>query len=392
MGYIPFHVHHEHYQGSINTPGLFDFFEGVALNRQFLSHADDVCPKGKGGLDCLRHKSYPEGFGHKFPDNKYVYDAVFNDMRPANSEPMEWYSEIAHRTTYSSRKRLMIRSTVNTGSLFKFLLIDVPTKKYSMFWYSFKMQTDGKYMSLWCHNHGFESVYFIASHPDDINMNKYKKPTENDPLVIDDLYQVKDDILGEARKKNKKICEGEVNYEEGPDDLNMIDNYGKFYTKTTRFDCLPWSFKKGQEITVIAFMDRTGPGLTPSAIRQHLVFRGAYELEKETDYFDDLYNYNFGICFEDPNECMLYHQSTTMLIALLLFNGNGNYLPKSIQAKIIAGVHVLFIVICVLFLYLIKRTYSMVMAKYGHIIRKKDFVDFSPVPSSEEEVQLKAII
>eukprot|EP00494_Astrolonche_serrata_P031521 UN31790 len=179
MGFLPFHVHHEHVGNTVNVPGLFGL-EGVDLNRQFVAHADDVCPKGKGGLDCMLHKSYPEGYGQLLPGNKAVYDSVFQDMRQPNSEPIEWYSEIALRYTFSKRKRLMLRTSVNDGGLFKYLRIDVPDKKYSMFWYSFKMQTDGHFLSLWCHNHGFESVYAIASHPDDINMNKYKKPNEHD--------------------------------------------------------------------------------------------------------------------------------------------------------------------------------------------------------------------
>eukprot|EP00494_Astrolonche_serrata_P003298 UN03304 len=100
----------------------------------------------------------------------------------------------------------------------------------------------------------------------------------------------------------------------------------KFYTQSTRFDCIPWSFKKGDEITVFAIMDRVDDQ-TPSAPLQHLLMRGAYALEKEDDFEEDIFNYNTSICFEDPNECMLYHQPIAMFIGAVLFNGS--YVPLS---------------------------------------------------------------
>eukprot|EP00494_Astrolonche_serrata_P001336 UN01342 len=291
----------------------------------------------------------------------------------------------------------MLRSVGNDGSLFHLMLLDIPQKKYSMFWYSFKMQTDGQFLSFWSHNHGFKSVFAIGSHPDDIKMNKYKKATEHEVLVIDDIEQVKQDILGEATKKNKKICEGEVNFEKGPDGLDLINGYGNFYRETTRFGCMPWSFKKGEEITVISFMDRIidpKDGVPPSPPIQHVIFRGMYVLEKEDDYDDVIFNYNMSICFEDPDECVLHHQSTALFIGSVLFNWG--YLPKSSnQSRVIFGVYFMTIVILVLFLYITKILFSMLMDKYGYVcsqdiyVCRKDSVDFSPVESSEEEVQLK---
>jgi len=104
IGYPPIRLHHHHVSSTqapvLNDAGLqVDLLKKVnnegLLAIEFDVHGDRQCHHNKGGIACLTF-AYPPGYGMHLTQALNVFGS-FNDVRPADSAPMEFFAQYGYR-------------------------------------------------------------------------------------------------------------------------------------------------------------------------------------------------------------------------------------------------------------------------------------------------------
>ncbi|KAK3281111.1 hypothetical protein CYMTET_11082 [Cymbomonas tetramitiformis] len=144
------------------------------------SHADSACDSRRGGATCFLHV-LPDGYGAMIDkrDNvpqALILDADVNDVRASGSEPLEFYYEVGLKWTTESK---LPAAMFNFNNLSppggkhshqeRLGLIDTPTDKSTVLWWTVTLPRDGRLIeaNLHVHQRFFHSFLLLSGTPDD---------------------------------------------------------------------------------------------------------------------------------------------------------------------------------------------------------------------------------
>jgi len=319
-GYPPLHTHH-----------IMVGFDGVYHALE--SHGDAICSQDFGAESCYLI-SYPEGMGLPLANETYARDSmrltfVINDVR-RNDEtntpnPLLFYTEVALK--WSARDPEV--SPISAAALHMqgnehSYAANVVTRRPSLRWNTGKWPADGRMIISpedqlpWFHAHRsyFDSMWAFAASPEELGLRPEElltrvddnNQTKNGPLgEFDYVWSQKNWTKGDAiRALEDKVGGSDKGFQSlrcwlrTSDEervLEFVDGTAKepreakdqdwkasWYDRSGEVHCDPWSFKAGDNYTVVALngIDQEKYNWTHDqsdffTMMQHGIFFTAYE-------------------------------------------------------------------------------------------------------------------
>lgn len=159
--YPPIHLHHIH------------VYENNFIPESFERHGDAGCFSDKGGTDCLL-ELLPEGYGFKVSKKGLEVSCNVNDVRAANSEQIEFYFEIAFRTTPKHVIPIARAGFMLPGDPYSPATTYDLTGQPSVLWSTFKNPLDQYMWFYGIHSHMsmVDELYIFTASADDVGLNK----------------------------------------------------------------------------------------------------------------------------------------------------------------------------------------------------------------------------
>ncbi|QDZ23632.1 hypothetical protein HOP50_11g61720 [Chloropicon primus] len=285
-GFPPIHTHH-----------IMASFSGVV--HAFESHGDAVCSKEHGGESCYLI-SYPEGKGVPFIANAtddvrdwMTLSFILNDVRRNDAtnkpNPMVFYCEVAFKWSARGQVKPISAAALHMQGDYHPFAANVVTKRPSLRWNTGKWPVDGNVIVSpedqmpWFHAHRsyFTAFWAFAASPEELGLTTDllrrvddNNATKNGPLDDrwDWVWTPKDPpralferVRGSEKGINSLRCwlsasdeEKVLEYVNGtsksPDYRQawQQDWKASWYDRSGEVHCKPWTFKKGDNYTVVA--------------------------------------------------------------------------------------------------------------------------------------------
>ena len=315
IGNPPIHVHHIHVGPRTGVRQRTNLYECITSasgdecydpTRIFEHHGDYQCTAEDGGVDCMI-ESVPDGYG-KLITHELGLEGDLNDMRAANSEPLEWYYELGIRwvprkNPDGSESSIKPMNFFNFAGPGDFRLGDqntyiftyqAPTDRDSVFWYTGRMPFSGEMLrnKLHAHNKIFKEAYFFAATPQELGLTRenqlmpaltyktvdiqaagFQTSGEVKEFVLRNLEQAQQeydrrhqtepvsptpDFTDElhSRERPRIICQGVRN-------MDFVNGY--YYDRREPTCCEAWHMERGDIFTVIGFHEKLQFSLGPYA-------------------------------------------------------------------------------------------------------------------------------
>ena len=306
LGYPPVHTHHVHY----SLDSVQHFLD---------SHGDSICSKAMGGTACYLREE-PAGYGLPLLDtDEYTLDFMLNDVREPGSPALTFYLETSVRwssdmtLTPVSRANLRMHDTKHS---YKTVLL--PLQEESVVWNTGKWLVDGKVIyspkdqTPWIHSHRsfLKGMWAFAASPEELGLTldlleqtpqesvpegSVERSNERDmcwmPRTQDAEAALFDKIKNSKAGMEALRCwlnpsneEKTLEFVKGTDtSLQYPEAWQQnweetWYDRVGQVHCDPWSFKKGDNYTIVAInglrdelADLGKPNL------QHIGFKLEYE-------------------------------------------------------------------------------------------------------------------
>lgn len=187
LGHPPIHIHHIHITPE---PGVMNKMSGLkCMSREDINecyspnlvieqHGDYQCSEADGGIDCFFERTAD---GHaKVLTTPLDLEGEINDVRAPDSEPMTWWYQIVVRWLPKTDKLKALSQTFRVGpGLMNYrdqrnnvLVFPVQTNAESVYWYSGRMERDGRLArnKLHAHNTMFERSFFFRAEPQELGL------------------------------------------------------------------------------------------------------------------------------------------------------------------------------------------------------------------------------
>lgn len=367
----PIHIHHIHVGPKPGIRQRTDNYkcvmegEGCYDPTRVLEHHGDYqgfTTDPAGGLDLLS-ETVPDGYG-KFITFPLGLEGDMNDVRAANSEPLEWYYELGIRWVprvdkgvVSKIKPMHFHNFAGPGD-FKpshqntlIFTYQCPTDHDSLFWYTGRMPYSGELLrnKFHAHNKIFKEAIFFAATPEELGLTTATGLRPSQPYLTVDinkagfesLDEVKSFVLSNlerskrahharlnstgktgfslkeerySREEPRSICQGVSVLEE-------VEGY--FYDRSEPTCCLPWHIEKGDIFTVLGFNKKLTYELGPHSDAHPATFPGhvgwwlsvaSEELDPPVSRFSlEMYN-------QDPNGAVNFHIADLYKRIEIVFN------------------------------------------------------------------------
>lgn len=306
IGNPPVHIHHANLGPNPN---------GSSLARLSQWHGDSQCSEAEGGTACYI-TTLPQGLG--FPTSQELrLDIDFNDVRPANSTPMEFWLETAISIIKPAGPTPVHQvGTVILGVPFRYhwwntadfqRLYFVPSDHPSALWMTARMPTSGTFVDgkLETHQHMFDkALVFSGVTPKQLGLEtgarRLTKPWL--PWIPHENGWTDDQAAMRSLKAsvNAKfqdavtLCASSKSCVQMPKLVWTLDHIviedGE--EREMPWPNSTWTFEQGEVFTIVIFhkamsMPMLMPGMTSKEIPQHLAITGYY-LPKpglEANYF-----------------------------------------------------------------------------------------------------------
>ncbi|EGB03519.1 hypothetical protein AURANDRAFT_67954 [Aureococcus anophagefferens] len=334
IGHPPLHIHHIHLvaQDGIRPrnqlrvychPGPKYFGSNIdnVLKQKncynsslfFEQHGDYQCEPEDDGTSCFSQGD--ENTMRRISEPLDI-EGDLNDVRPPNSEEIEWYYQVAmHWTpldrTVDATSMVTIMApgeSIPSDQLSRVGTFPTPTDRPTFIWYTGHMWADGELVrnKLHAHNMVFESSQFYAATPGDLGLEKEKfypssgKATQTH-YTKDDLGFEDNDALITYMQDHMKVAQttwdskcGTINPNSKIDACRRRRPYmvsaAVYDGEETEFDTIagkmsfsfdrrpktysrPWVFKKGEQFVVTGFsrpLDRPPKPDKPTDIPSHI--------------------------------------------------------------------------------------------------------------------------
>jgi hypothetical protein len=323
LGNPPIHVHHIHIGP---RPGVRQ--RGEAINcllndhkcydptRVLEHHGDYEGRKNDVGLD-LFSESIPEGYG-KLITFQLGLEGDLNDVRPTDSDELEWYYELGGRwvpKNHPAGKNVKPVSFHNFAGPGEFIpgvqstyifTFKNPTKEESIFWYSGRMHHSALMLrnKQHAHNAVYNEAIFFSATPEELGLTRennlypehpskviltsttgFENNTAVRKFILDNL---KESINKPYKYIHRRIESsndfGEYGKLQNEDSINYINDYpgrkgrppkavchainnieyaedGYGYDRKEPTCCVNWEFDKGEIFTVVAFNGKLKKGI-----------------------------------------------------------------------------------------------------------------------------------
>mmetsp|Transcript_4367 Transcript_4367/g.7164 ORF Transcript_4367/g.7164 Transcript_4367/m.7164 type:complete len:656 (+) Transcript_4367:183-2150(+) len=337
LGYPPIHIHHIHgipqpgvkyrmkmipvcptktgwgissLDNMVNAFGNFDCYNSSLYIEQ---HGDYQCHPEDDGIECLTQGDH---LMRRLP-HPIDLEGELNDVRPANSEPLEWYFQLAikWRPIDYTEQPSSLWITVGPpyilppSQLTSSMTYPVPTDEETVSMYQAEINMNCELIRLKMHAHAivYQSSMLLSGKYEDfglddpkyISSNSYEPRRTRTELHFEDNEAVALHILahmkksqdkydkhcGHGKKKSSSFRDG-ICSRPRPDwicgavvDFEEVEFGGEMY----KFDrrpktwCKPWSMKKGDPYIAIGFNKKVDsppspvhPGSIPKFANQHL--------------------------------------------------------------------------------------------------------------------------
>eukprot|EP00746_Dinoflagellata_sp_MGD_P162492 gnl/MRDRNA2_/MRDRNA2_90074_c0_seq1.p1 gnl/MRDRNA2_/MRDRNA2_90074_c0~~gnl/MRDRNA2_/MRDRNA2_90074_c0_seq1.p1 ORF type:complete len:622 (+),score=48.24 gnl/MRDRNA2_/MRDRNA2_90074_c0_seq1:63-1868(+) len=258
----PIHIHHVH--AGANLSG---FFSQASLT----TAGDQQCMPELGGTTCLGKQFFDK---HAFPVKRaWFIEALLNDVRPPNSQPLHWWFHIDFTWTaddLQSLKPLSYLEMVNPWKIPN--TYSVATDRSSFMWYTTTMPRAG-YL-VWGVGHGHMAVsdhhYLFSASPGQLGLDQIPRADDPwEPITLERagfsaVELVKRHMFANLRKAIKShhsACTGRMRCNTtGPklicDRPAMEEEVDAFLwdrTLPASMQCSPWTFERGETITAVFF-------------------------------------------------------------------------------------------------------------------------------------------
>jgi hypothetical protein len=268
-------------------------------------HGDYQCREEEGGLDCLS-ETVPDGYG-KLVTTPLQIEGDMNDVRACNSEPIEYYYQVAARWVpkvakdgaVSTLKPMNFYNFIGPGVLYPpdqsslIATFPVPTGHASLYWYTGRMPHGGEMLrnKMHVHNKVFKEYMLIKATPAELGLTKENNlmPTKAYGTVninaagYSSLAEVKAFVLKHL-KSSQEHFDGysdatleiiENNYKtddlhsrdrpevicQSIQDLEEVDGY--YYDRKVPTCCNPWHIKRDDIYTVVGLNPKLEYALGP---------------------------------------------------------------------------------------------------------------------------------
>ena len=299
LGFPPIHNHHIH----INENHNDDKIHKVLAQ----THGDSQCSEDHGGKACLL-EAYPRPYGFEQTVDLYIdgeLNVARDSERVANDfggEELEFYLEAAIRITYSKRVPIGI---VSYGAPYRVSTIDqnkgvdriswnalhfIPPNATAgaAMWYTASIPQGGRFLWNYMHAHQtlYDSTLVFKGSPESIGLNShpFTKTRAWMPFLVEDvgmsLQDFRKHITTSAKvSKTPLMCFVGSNHTDWiPAGATAATAWpSSNYDRLTTMSCSPWTFEKGDQVTIVSFDTVRGhPDSVPHkfGFPQHSIFRG----------------------------------------------------------------------------------------------------------------------
>jgi hypothetical protein len=219
-------------------------------------------------------------------------EGEINDVRPSNSDPLEWYWEVGILwrpnldLQIPSPKPMSLHHFAGPGTsnpsvqrTFQ-VTFDVPTRTESMFWYTGRMDRAGQLLRMKLHAHSslLEEAMFFAASPEELGLVEQHGFSRSPPSLVvssgevgfKDSAMMREYIFSMLEESSERGKAKGLNDDEAPriichslSAVEMID--GLPYDRSSPTSCDHWKWKRGRVFTVIAFNRWRGDPLGTSS-------------------------------------------------------------------------------------------------------------------------------
>lgn len=388
IGHPPVHIHHIHFVKQngvrfrnimrglcISSSGTASYTVDSLIKENncynsslyFEQHGDYQCRPEDDGIECLT-----TNYGAHQPRRilePLDIEGELNDVRPFDSETMEWYYQVALRwKPIDKSKKAMSQMTIMapgradpTQQLDRVMTFPTPTDAPRFIFYAGHFWTDGELIrnKLHAHNLVFESSSFFLATPEDLGLtqNKYKLEKTFKPKKVTDIgFENNDEAIADIfnnLEKSQKTYDLKCDEKNGNDrkhdvckrprpefvcagvyDSNEFEfEYPDKHVQKFKFDrrpytyCKPFHFTKGDQFVVTGFSRKLMqapappfPKTIPETIPGHISWHMWYK-DKRTFHssFGRLVCNQEGIFFDAANEMGFLDLGTT--VGSLIYSG-----------------------------------------------------------------------
>lgn len=178
LSYPPIHIHHSHL-GPHSMVGILDYVAPLHF-----PHGETSCREADGGDACYMFH-FPPGAGFRLTE-KFILNAMLNDVRAVNSPPLDVTLEAALLLTRARGMRNLglwyVGADSDTNAFAMLLLhrqsfytFTVPYRDESVLWSTFKPVRSGTLLNIWHHTHvteGFDEMWLIGATPPELGLEE----------------------------------------------------------------------------------------------------------------------------------------------------------------------------------------------------------------------------
>jgi hypothetical protein len=382
LGYPPLHTHHIHtltqmgVRPRLNMRPMCLARSGTGisaldnmvretkcynLSMFFEQHGDYLCQPEDDGLDCLTEGDK----NHRRLVQAIDVEGEINDVRPFNSEPMEWFHMVAMRWRPIDPEEDVVNQYILMGpghifppsQLTKSFTAPSATHTETFMSYTTKMVVYGEMVRIKPHAHAgiFQSMMLLRGKPEDFGMggnefipNVAWQPLETHSLGFRDNEDLAQHVLyhmEQSQARFDKECTGKTTQNlrtsicsrPRPELLcaAKVDTIQESYNgqafdfdRRPKTNCKPWTFAVGDDVTAIQFNRHVTtpsqpayPDTIPPTIGQHLGFVISYKKGgRGFSHFDVMIHthnggfYNFHLGLSPP-------QMLARMVAVIVYGG-----------------------------------------------------------------------
>ena len=240
-----------------------------------------------------------------------------NDWRPAGSEGLEWWYQVAIRVVRGPKAKATSAVSVHSlfnpqGSMFlsqmdRFFVYKVPSLQDTVLYYTGRMPFGGEMQWMQPHVHMgvAQQMFLFQGTPQDLGLEVVHPKNSYQPVDAVDVLEtmgiqprsepaggannqyIVDWILEKAKQgPARQICHAQA---------TRVNVNGKSWDRMANFSCNPWKFEMGMQFTAVAFNGNPDANDLITRFKQHSIWFLTYASR------DEYGRYTFTLGSTDPD-------------------------------------------------------------------------------------------